>query len=151
MRGTVLGFDARSGEGKISGDDGARYGFVRGEWHGKTPPAANQKVDFEVEGADALAIYPMRGGVGPVAAYDRNRVAAALLALFAGSIGIHKFYIGKTGAGLVMLIVSAIGVIFAGIPTALMAAIGVIEGIIYLLRSDDGFDRTYVSGTKAWF
>jgi len=147
MRGTILGFDARSGAGKISGEDGARYGFVRGEWHGKTPPAASQTVDFEVAGADALAIYPMR----LTATYDRSRVAAALLGIFAGSFGLHKFYIGKSGAGLVMLIVSVIGVILAGIPTAAMAAIGIIEGIIYLLMSDDAFDRTYVSGDKAWF
>lgn len=147
MRGTVLGFDARSGEGKISGDDGARYGFVRSEWHGKTPPAPHHMVDFEVAGADALAVYPMR----LAAAYDRSRIAAALLAIFAGSIGVHKFYFGKTSAGIVMLIVSMIGVIFAGIPTAVMAAIGIIEGLVYLLMSDDAFDRAYVSGDKAWF
>lgn len=147
MRGTILGFDAKSGSGKISGDDGARYGFDRAEWHGKTPPGASQKVDFEVSGSDALAIYPLR----LTASYERSRVAAALLAIFAGSIGIHKFYIGKTTAGLAMLIISAIGVILAGLPTAAMAAIGVIEGIIYLLMSDDAFDRTYVSGPKAWF
>ncbi len=147
MRGTVLGFDARSGEGKISGDDGARYAFLRTEWHGKTPPAANQLVDFEVSGGDALAIYPMRGAAN----YDRSRVASALLAIFTGSIGIHKFYMGKTGAGLTMLIISVVGLVFAGVPTAIMHAIAVIEGFIYLLMSDDRFDRTRVNGPKAWF
>jgi TM2 domain-containing membrane protein YozV/cold shock CspA family protein len=151
MRGTVLGFDAKSGEGKISGDDGARYSFVRGEWHGKTPPNASQKVDFETSGADALAIYPVRGGVGPAASYDRNRIAAALLAIFLGSLGLHKFYMGKSGAGIAMLLISLFGVILAGIPTGLMHLIAVIEGIIYLTMSEEQFDNTYIRGPKAWF
>lgn len=151
MRGTVLGFDARSGQGKISGDDGARYSFARGEWHGKTPPAASQKVDFEAAGADALAIYPLRGGVGPAASYDRNRVAAALLALFLGSLGIHKFYMGKAGAGMVMLLVSLFGIILAGVPMMIMGLIALIEFIIYITMSDERFDETYIRGPKAWF
>jgi TM2 domain-containing membrane protein YozV len=151
MRGTVLGFDARSGQGKISGDDGARYSFARGEWHGKTPPAASQKVDFEASGADALAIYPLRGGVGPAAAYDRSRIAAALLALFLGALGIHKFYMGKSGAGIVMLLISLFGVILAGLPTMLMGLVGLIEFFIYLFMSDEQFDETYIRGSKSWF
>lgn len=147
MRGTVLGFDMRSGEGKISGDDGTRYAFARTEWHGRTPPAASQLVDFEVSGGDAIAIYPMRRSAN----FDRSRVAAAVLAIFVGAIGLHKFYIGKSSAGLAMLIVSVVGVVFAGIPTAIMHIIAVIEGIIYLLMSDDAFDRTHVNGPKAWF
>lgn len=151
MRGTVLGFEIRSSEGKISGDDGARYGFAGAEWHGKTPPAAGQKVDFEVSGSDALAIYPIRGGVGPAASYDRNRVAAALLALFLGSLGIHKFYIGKGGAGMVMLLISIFGVLLGGIPTMAMGLIALIEFIVYITMSDEKFEATYVHGGKAWF
>lgn len=147
MRGTVLGYDARGGAGKISGDDGARYAFARTEWHGKTPPAASQLVDFEVSGGEALAVYPLRRS----ASFDRSRVAAAVLAIFVGAIGLHKFYIGKTSAGLAMLIVSVVGLVFAGIPTAIMHVIAVIEGIIYLLMSDETFDRTHVNGPKAWF
>lgn len=151
MRGTVLGFDARSGAGKISGDDGARYSFASGEWHGKTPPAAGQKVDFETSGSDATAIYPLRGGVGPAASYDRNRFAAALFAIFFGSLGLHKFYIGKPGAGLVMLLISLFGLVLAGIPSGLMHLIGIIEGVIYLTMSDERFNETYIRGPKAWF
>jgi TM2 domain-containing membrane protein YozV len=151
VRGTILGFDARSGAGKISGDDGARYSFARGEWHGKTPPAAGQHIDFESSGTDALAIYPVRGGVGPAASYDRNRVAAALLALFLGALGIHKFYMGKAGAGMTMLLISLFGAILAGLPTMLMGLIGLIEFIIYITMSDEGFQETYIQGPKSWF
>jgi TM2 domain-containing membrane protein YozV len=151
MRGTVLGFDARSGEGKISGDDGARYSFSRGEWHGKTAPAASQKVDFETSGSDALAVYPLRGGVGPAASYDRNRVAAALFAFFLGSLGLHKFYMGKIGAGMTMLLVSLFGLLLAGVPTGLMHLVGIIESVIYLTMSEARFDETYIRGPRAWF
>lgn len=151
VRGTILGFDARSGQGKISGDDGARYSFGRGEWHGKTPPSASQKVDFETSGADALAVYPLRGGVGPAASYDRSRIAAALFAFFLGALGIHKFYMGKSGAGIVMLLISLFGVVLAGLPTMLMGLIGLIECIIYLCMSDAQFEDTYIRGAKSWF
>ncbi len=151
MRGTILGFDTRSGEGKISADDGARYSFARGEWHGKTPPNAGQHIDFEASGGDAVAIYPVRGGARPLAAYDRNRVAAALLAFFLGALGIHKFYMGKSAAGTVMLLISLFGVLLAGVPTMLMGLIALIECIIYLTMSEERFDETYILGPKSWF
>jgi len=150
MRGTVLGFDIRSSEGKISGDDGARYRFAGAEWHGKTAPHAGQKIDFEAAGADALAIYPI-GATGRVASYDRNRVTAALLAFFFGWFGVHKFYIGKPGAGFVMLFVAAFGLLLAGLPTMVMGVVALIEFVIYIAITDEQFDATYVKGAKAWF
>ena len=50
-----------------------------------------------------------------------------------------------------MLVVSVVGFILCGIPTAVMAIIGLIEGIIYLTKSDDEFNATYVAGKKKWF
>jgi hypothetical protein len=61
-----------------------------------------------------------------------NRVTAGMLALFLGTFGAQKFYMGKTGAGIVCILFC-----WTAIPTI----IGIVEGIIYLLSSDTGFHR----------
>jgi TM2 domain-containing membrane protein YozV len=70
------------------------------------------------------------------AALDRSRVAAGLLGIFAGTFGIHKFYLGKTGQGIVY-------VIFFW--TFVPAIIGFIEGIWYLTMSEAEFQARYPS------
>lgn len=63
---------------------------------------------------------------------SKNRVAAAILAIFLGDLGIHKFYMGKIGQGILYLVFC-----WTGIP----AIVGIIEGIIYLCDSDTGFAK----------
>jgi TM2 domain-containing membrane protein YozV len=150
MRGTILAFDFRTGEGKISGEDGNRYSFAGREWHGPAQPAPNQSVDFAAQDRDALAIYPLRGAVGPHGEYERNRVAAAVLAFFLGFIGVHKFYMNKPGAGIVMLLCGSIGA-FLVFPLLIMCVISIVEFVIYLTMTDETFDRIYIKGTKSWF
>lgn len=65
---------------------------------------------------------------------NRKRVVAALLAFFVGGIGIHKFYLGKAGQGILYLLFS-----WTGIPMF----IGFIEGLIYLFMSDKSFEEKY--------
>ncbi|QLH80443.1 zinc-ribbon domain and TM2 domain-containing protein [Halosimplex pelagicum] len=64
-----------------------------------------------------------------------ERVIAALLAILLGTIGAHKFYMGKTGQGVLYLCF-----FWTGIPTI----IGLVEGIIYLTKSDEEFRRQYM-------
>ena len=64
----------------------------------------------------------------------RNRIAAALFAFFLGSFGVHKFYLGKVGQGILYLVFFW---------TAIPALIGFIEGIIYLTKSDEEFWAEY--------
>lgn len=61
---------------------------------------------------------------------NKSKIAAGLLAIFLGDFGIHKFYMGKVGKGLLYLLF-----FWTGIP----AFIGLIEGIIYLCDSDEKF------------
>ena len=61
---------------------------------------------------------------------EKSKVAAGVFALVLGGLGIHKFYMGKVGQGLLYLLFS-----WTGIP----AIIGLIEGIIYLTESDEKF------------
>jgi hypothetical protein len=57
MKGKVLGFDATSGTGAISGDNGQRYNFAAADFKSPAPAKANDSVDFEVDGANAKDIY----------------------------------------------------------------------------------------------
>lgn len=40
----------------------------------------------------------------PVPTTTKSKSTAALLALFVGGVGVHKFYLGQTGAGIVYLL-----------------------------------------------
>ncbi len=86
------------------------------------------------------------------AASDKNKVAAGLLGIFLGSLGIHKFYLGYNKAGVIMLLVTLIGgAITFGVAAAVMEIIALIEGIMYLTKSDQEFYNTYVAAQKEWF
>ncbi|MBI2314438.1 TM2 domain-containing protein [Candidatus Daviesbacteria bacterium] len=65
---------------------------------------------------------------------NKNRIVAALLAIFLGTFGIHKFYLRRPIQGIVYLLFFW---------TFLPGLIGFFEGIIYLLMSDSSFDNKY--------
>ena len=84
---------------------------------------------------------------------SKDKVAAGLLAIFLGSLGIHKFYLGgkqQKTAGIVMLVISIVGSCAFFIGPVVMGIIALIEGIVYLTKDDSEFQTTYVSGDKAW-
>jgi TM2 domain-containing membrane protein YozV len=77
-----------------------------------------------------------------------NKIPAGICGILLGSLGVHKFILGYTGTGLVMLLVT---VLTCGIAGVVMHLVGLIEGIIYLTKSDAEFVRVYVDGRKEWF
>ncbi|MBD1195535.1 TM2 domain-containing protein [Vulcanococcus sp. Clear-D1] len=79
---------------------------------------------------------------------SNKKLAAGLLGIFLGSFGIHKFVLGYTKAGLIMLLVT---VLTCGVAGFVMGLIGVIEGIIYLTQTPQEFKATYLEGRKEWF
>jgi TM2 domain-containing membrane protein YozV/cold shock CspA family protein len=153
MRGKVITYSDREGRGLISGDDGRRYAFVRGELGaGLRVVRSGQDVDFQINGDRAEAIYVIGESGGQIGGQiGANRLIASLLALFLGALGIHKFYIGAKGAGIIMLLVFIFGWAFAGVPSLIIVIIALIEGIIYLTRTDEDFYQTYEIGKKSWF
>lgn len=60
----------------------------------------------------------------------KSKVVAGLLGIFLGWLGIHKFYMGKIGWGIVYLLFSW---------TYIPGIVGFIEGIIYLASNDHNF------------
>lgn len=100
----------------------------------------------------------------------QKKLIAALLAIFLGSFGVHKFYLGMNTPGLVMLglnlgswvvaftlslLTLFLGSIFlfplAALVVSALGVVGLIEGIIYLTKSDADFEREYLMGKKPWF
>jgi uncharacterized membrane protein YhaH (DUF805 family) len=57
MKGRVLGYDAASGTGQISGDDGQRYNFTRADLKPGGGVVAGTEVDFDTVGRHAKDIY----------------------------------------------------------------------------------------------
>ncbi len=65
---------------------------------------------------------------------NRNKLAAAMLALFLGGIGIHKFYLGETGQGIVYLLFCW---------TFIPAFFGFLECLYYLTLKDQEFEKKF--------
>lgn len=147
MKGKVLDYNVESRNGVISGDDGSRYSFGVEQWKSATLPSAGSQVDFSVNGHEAEAIYLIK-----VAANGSSKkLTAALLAFFLGAFGAHKFYLGYKTQGLIMLLVFVFGFIILGIPSFIIGLIAFVEFIIYLTKSEEDFEQTYVLAKKAWF
>ena len=77
-----------------------------------------------------------------------KKIIAGILGIVVGAFGIHKFVLGYQKEGLTMLLVS---ILSCGILAGVMHVIGIVEGIMYLTKSDEEFVRTYVYGKKGWF
>ncbi len=76
---------------------------------------------------------------------DNKKLAAGILAILVGPFGVHKFLLGYTTEGIIWLVMS---LFTCG---ALTALLGLIEGIIYLTKSDQEFYNTYQLNKKPWF
>ena len=84
-----------------------------------------------------------RGGRLP-ADIGSKKMTAGLLGILLGGWGVHKFYLGQTTPGILQIVITICTCFTGGI-------IGLIEGIIYLTKSDEDFYETYIVGKKAWF
>ena len=121
--------------------------------------------NFEVPLPTASGVAP---GVAPAAAgathvdpnvqaFAGKKIAAGICGILLGSLGIHKFILGLNSGGAIMLIVTIVGyvsgclLIFPFFAAWAMGLIGLIEGIIYLTKTDAEFYDTYAVQQKQWF
>ncbi len=75
---------------------------------------------------------------------ENKKILAGILAIVLGGFGIHKFILGYTQEGIIQIVIT---VVTCGIGSI----IGLIEGIIYLTKSDEEFYQTYQVGKRGWF
>ena len=88
-----------------------------------------------------------------VVPYDQDeirqkKVLCGVFGILLGMFGIHKFILGYTSTGLIMLLVT---ILTFGVCGVVMGIIGLIEGILYLTASEAQFYETYMVGRKDWF
>lgn len=76
-----------------------------------------------------------------------KKVIAGVCGILIGALGVHKFILGYTTEGIIMLVAS---VLSCGLISPIMGILGLVEGIIYLTKSDDEFVSTYVNNKKGW-
>lgn len=75
---------------------------------------------------------------------ENKKILAGVLAIVFPGLAVHKFILGYTQEGIIQIIIT---VVTCGIASI----IGLIEGIIYLTKSDEEFYQTYQVGKKGWF
>ena len=79
---------------------------------------------------------------------SNTKLAAGICGILLGYLGVHKFILGYTKEGIILLCVS---VLTCGFGAILTSIIGLVEGIMYLVKSDQEFYETYMLNQKPWF
>ena len=79
---------------------------------------------------------------------EKSKMVAGILGIIFGAIGGHKFYLGYNKEGVIMLLITLISFFTLAVIPSL---IGLIEGIMYLMKSEEEFKSTYVDSKKGWF
>ena len=87
-----------------------------------------------------------------------KKLAAGLCGILLGGLGIHKFILGYQNEGIIMLVGYLVALVITvitcgfGVPLMLIpSVVGIIEGIMYLTKSDEEFVQTYIINKKPWF
>jgi len=146
----------------IIGTDGKQYGPIGADeihhWLAENRVNAQTLVQADGQEWKPLIAFPEFAAafknapppiVPPTAAARASvKIPAGICGILLGSLGIHKFILGYTNAGLIMLLVSLLSCF---ILAPIMHLIGLIEGIVYLCKPDEDFARTYVDQRREWF
>lgn len=103
-------------------------------------------------------LSPVSGGYQPMQSVNQGaaqmtdlkpagadkKLVAGICGILVGGFGVHKFILGYTTEGIIQLVITLLTCGAGGI-------IGIIEGIIYLTKSDEEFVRTYIQNKRGWF
>lgn len=76
---------------------------------------------------------------------ESKRVLCGVLGILLGYLGIHRFILGDVTGGVLRILIS---LLTCG---ALGSIIGLVEGIIYLTKSDAEFVQIYQVQKRGWF
>ena len=135
----------RSVEQGVPGAEGSSY-WRDGPLHASGLADSDSASRVGATPSEMRKMYAVR------AVYQRDHIAAGLLAIFLGMFGVHKFYLGYNRTAFIMMAVSIIGsIVTLGLAGAVVWLIAVIEGVIYLSKSQSEFDRIYVLNERDWF
>lgn len=85
-------------------------------------PSATMGTGYPIQGTP----YPRQYGQ-PYGGSPRSKVVGIVLAFFLGSLGIHRFYLGHTGSGIAMLLITVLTCGYGGIITGIWALVDLIR------------------------
>jgi len=91
-----------------------------------------------------MDIIDENGHVVPKSSEESKRVISGILAILFGGFGVHKFVLGYTQEGIIQIILTIVS-------CGILSLIGLIEGIIYLTKTDEEFVYMYQTNKKGWF
>jgi TM2 domain-containing membrane protein YozV len=72
-----------------------------------------------------------------------KKIVAGILGIVLGGFGVHRFYLGDTTGGILRIVITFLTCGIGG-------WLGIIEGIMYLIKSDEDFVKEYIEGDKKW-
>ncbi len=73
-----------------------------------------------------------------------KKIVAGICGILVGGFGVHKFILGYTNEGIIQIVITFL-------TCGIGSIVGLVEGIIYLTKSDEEFVRTYIQNKKGWF
>lgn len=76
--------------------------------------------------------------------FASKKIAAGICGILLGGLGIHRFILGDATGGVIRIVITVL-------TCGMGSVIGLVEGIIYLTKSDEDFYQTYGVQKKAWF
>lgn len=107
-----------------------------------------------------MPMQPMPNYTVKPAGADK-KILAGIMGIVLGGLGIHKFVLGYQQEGIIMLSVNLLsiigfmvscGILFPLIFVSMaVGVVGLVEGIMYLTKSDEEFVQTYIINKKPWF
>ena len=113
---------------------------------GAVPPGANRCVKcgsyIERQSAAPAQQAPQAAPAaaqpaGPVGPAVKSKLAAGLLGILLGGLGIHRFYLGYVGIGVSQLVLTIAGIFTCGITSCVAWIWGLVDGIMILTGSID--------------
>jgi TM2 domain-containing membrane protein YozV len=92
------------------------------------------------------------GGGGGGTSWEKKKLVAGLLAIIFGSLGAHKYYMGSWGWGIVFSFITIfLGLLTLGVVWVIMEIIAIVEGIMFLVMSEETFAEKYPPETEQPF
>jgi TM2 domain-containing membrane protein YozV len=88
------------------------------------------------QGAQGMSDYKAMGA--------DKKIIAGICGILLGGFGVHKFILGYTTEGIIQIVITFV-------TCGIGSIVGLVEGIIYLTKSDEEFVRTYIQNKKGWF
>ena len=93
----------------------------------QTPPAASENITYVAQ----PPVQPQSAYPQPLSVQQRSKIAAGILGILFGSLGVHNFYLGNTSKGIIQLMLTLVGWIVL-IGPFVAALWGFVEGLLIL-------------------